>query len=373
MNIINATAQGRNKSYSIHIEQDLISDPSLIRKTTHATRALIVTTPTISKLYKEFIVGIKENFEESLVIVIAAHEYNKNFYHVNYLCEKALNMGLGRQDVMIAISGGCCNDVVTTAAALYKRGIDVIRIPTTLIGAVDAGIGIKSSLNSHESKSSFGLFHPPKVVLIDNHFIESLPQEHILCGVSEIVKMGLVTDESLFHLLENNANSLASNNFYCDFDDEKVEIVTLAIKRMIEQLQQNFYEDKTFERLVDFGHTFSNTLEPASNWEIPHGFAVSIDMALSSYISFENNLCTKSELERILILLKEIGLPIFDKRLTLNVCQDGLEKAKLHRGGNINLVVPVGIGKGTFIKNDTTELRQFVMAGIDYLKNFDAS
>ena len=168
-------------------------------------------------------------------------------------------------------------------------------------------------------------------------------------------------------------NVIQNPSYYKNTSMERTLIIHKSILGMIEELQLNFYEDKTYERLVDFGHTFSNSLEPASQWEIPHGYAVAIDIALSSYISMSLGHICESTLERILNLFKNIGIPIYDDRLTDEVCFDSLEKAALHRGGDINLVVPTDIGEATFVKNDSESLREIVSEGIKYLKEYQAT
>jgi 3-dehydroquinate synthase len=361
----------QNVSYTINICNDLINSPQQHQALFTQGKALLIVTPSVYKYYKNFINELKSIYIESSIKILEITENTKNLHMVESICKSAYEMHLGKNDVFISICGGCCQDVVTIAASLYKRGIGVIRIPTTMIGIVDASVGIKSSMNFLTMKSSLGLFHPPQNVLIDLHFLKTLPIEHIQCGVAEIIKIAVVLDYPLFKLLEKNSQNLTISDFYINDTQEAKEIIQRSISGMVSQLEENFYEDKTFERLVDFGHTFSNVIESDSNWYVSHGFAVAIDIAISSYIAFKLKKTSYFELRRILNLLLNVGLPIFSEFLTFENCITAMEKAKLHRGGDINCVIPYEIGKGYFIKQDDNELHSAIHDGILFLKTYE--
>lgn len=369
-NMIQAQVMKQDVSYTINIFSDLIKNPRAYQALFSQAKALIIVTPSVYKYYRYFINELKTIYAECGIKILEIAENTKNMKMAEYICKAAYEMQLGKNDVFISMCGGCCQDVVTVAASLYKRGIGVIRIPTTMIGIVDASIGIKSSMNFLTMKSSLGLFHPPKAVLIDLNFLNTLPIEHIQCGVAEIIKIAVVLDQYLFELLEKNSRNLVVSDFYINNAQEAQEIVQLAISGMLSQLEENFYEDKTFERLVDFGHTFSNVIESDSNWTVSHGFAVAIDIAISSYIAFKFERISFFELQRIINLLLSAGLPISSEFCTIENCIRAIEKAKLHRGGDINCVIPNGIGKGHFIKQDNDVLLSAIREGILFLSSY---
>jgi 3-dehydroquinate synthetase len=369
-NIIKTQVLKQDVSYTISIFSDLIQNPRKYQSTFSHAKALIITTPSVYKYYRHFINELKTIYVECRIKILEITENTKNIKMVEDVCKAAYEMQLGKNDVFVSVSGGCCQDVITVAASLYKRGIGVIRIPTTMIGIVDASVGIKASMNFLTMKSSLGLFHPPKTVLIDLNFLKTLPLEHIQCGVAEIIKIAVVLDQPLFELLERNSRSLIVNDFYINNEPEAQEIIQLAIRGMLSQLEENFYEDKTFERLVDFGHTFSNVIESDSDWSVSHGFAVAIDIAISSYIAFKFEKISHSELQRIINMLLSVGLPITSEFLTVDSCIRAIEKAKLHRGGDINCVIPNRIGRGYFIKQDNDVLLSAIHDGILFLRSY---
>jgi 3-dehydroquinate synthase len=122
---------------------------------------------------------------------------------------------------------------------------------------------------------------------------------------------------------------------------------------MVEELRPNLYEDQTYERLVDFGHTFSPTLEAASHYSIHHGAAVAIDVALSTTIAVQAGLLPSASGDRMIAVLKQVGLPTWSPLLTPERCESALTDAARHRGGCVNLVVPRAVGRGDFLRHRT--------------------
>jgi 3-dehydroquinate synthetase len=283
-------------------------------------------------------------------LVLNAREETKSMDLVQTVCEQALAHGLNRRGLLIGFGGGVCLDVVTVAASLIRRGIGHLRVPTTLIGQIDAGIGLKGAVNFSGKKSFIGCFHPPEQVLIDPAFQKTLPRRFLIAGLAEAVKIGLVRDPVLFEMLERWAPALVASAF-----DEPAaegrEVLRRSIWAMLDELRKNPYEDRTYERLVDFGHTFSPSLESALGFDIQHGEAVAIDIALSATIARSLGLIPNDVCERILSLLKMAGLPIFARQLDVPLCREAMFEAARHRGGSMNLVLPAGIGRAVFLKH----------------------
>lgn len=236
------------------------------------------------------------------------------------------------------------------AASLVRRGIANIRIPTTLVGQVDAAVGIKGAVNLSGKKSAVGCYYPPETVLVDPLFLKTLPSCQLQNGFAEIAKIAITSDESLFCLMERCGPKVIREGFL-PHDNHHRQIVWTAAVRMLEQLQPNLYEDQTFRRLVGFGHTFSPALESASGFSLQHGQAVAIDMALSAVLAFELGMMDANRRDRILDLLLCIGLPVHSPLLTTILCESALQEAKLHRGGHVNLVLPTGLSDMVFMES----------------------
>jgi 3-dehydroquinate synthetase len=280
------------------------------------------------------------------MLVLQCDEEHKTMDEVGLICRRALDVGLGRTGVLVALGGGVCSDLVTVAAAIIRRGIGHVRMPTTLVGQVDAGIGIKGATNHFGKKSFLGVFHPPRGVLIDSQVLASLPTRFVRDGIAEIIKIAAVRDAELLEQIHVEGRTLLESGFQSECGDAVIES---AITAMLDELEPNIFESHTYRRLVDFGHTFSPALESACGFAISHGQAVAVDIALSSALAVELELLPRDEFELIADVIASVGLPLYTPQLTLDLCREALEHAEEHRGGSANLVVPDGIGSGCFV------------------------
>jgi 2-epi-5-epi-valiolone synthase len=318
-------------------------------------RALVVMSPTVERLYCGVIRQILEDRAIQFAIcAVPMGEPRKNLRTLTTICTAAARAQLGRRDVIIAVGGGVCSDLATLAASMHRRGIDHVRIPTTLIGQVDAGIGIKGGINFRGHKNLLGCFHPPRGVLIDTTFLRTLEGRHIRQGLAEILKMALIVDRRIFDALDRHGTSLIESRFQAPQPLGRW-IVKRSIALMLEQLQQNPYENASLQRLVDMGHTFSPALEAASDFRISHGEAVAVDMALTCMIADALGLLRRSEAELFVTLLWQLGIPVFSPLLTVELCQAAARSAMAHRGGKLHLVVPTSIGSAQFVESEAVQ------------------
>jgi 2-epi-5-epi-valiolone synthase len=311
---------------------------------------LVVTTPTVDDLYGPFIRALLS--KNASLLVLDCDESTKDIAHVERVCRYAQNVAVSRSGLLIGVGGGVCTDITTVAAAWLRRGIRHVRVPTTLVGQVDAGIGYKGGINFYGHKNYLGCFHPPSKVLIAPDFLHSLPPQRLREGFAEIVKIAVVRDAQLLKLVERLGELLIRDAFRSS-PEEGSDIIWRAVLIMIEELEKNPYEDQSHERVVDFGHTFSPLLESSSGYEMSHGQAVAVDIALTMMISSDLGLAEPAFRDRILALLCALELPIYSRLLTPELCQTALHSAALHRGGRPNLVLPTGVGTHRFLHSTT--------------------
>jgi 3-dehydroquinate synthetase len=317
-------------------------------------RALIISTPKVAELYARQITNqLVAAGHCACLFVRPFNEGSKQLKAVEDICAEYYRLQLDRKSVLISIGGGVCSDLVTVASSWIRRGISHIRVPTTLIGQIDAAIGIKGAVNFGMKKSALGSFYPPEYVLVQPSFLRTVPRDHLRAGLAEIVKIALITDANLFELLGEHGRELLDSAFAAR-THVGIKLLWTAAIRMIEQLQPNLYENRSLQRLVDFGHTFSPAVEGHSQYGILHGEAVAIDIALSSVVARQLSLLSESDCSSILRLLRELELPINCDVLNYELALASLEDARRHRGGAVNLVVPVQIGQGTFIEDINT-------------------
>ena len=324
--------------------------------------AMIVTTPTVDRLYgRNIFEGLTARRSGLHYFSMPCNEQKKSIEQVTEICEAFNRAGLGRTSVLVGIGGGVCTDLVSMAASIIRRGIPYIRVPTTLIGLVDASVGIKAGINFAGRKSYLGCFHPPRAVLLAPQFLCTLPDRAVRCGVAEIMKMAIICDPELFRILETHWKSFisigdSSTTSYLN------HLIWQATLRMLEHLEQNIYEDRSYEREVDLAHTFSPLIESESNFEIHHGEAVAIDLALSSVLAVRMQILDSASLQRILGLIEEVGLPTWSPLLTYSLCRRALKEASALRGGSPNLILPSKIG-ATLTIRDGTQLSESLLRG----------
>lgn len=290
-------------------------------------------------------------------VVLPTGEHNKTMRSAELVCEHAKAAGIDRNGVLVAVGGGILCDIVGFAASMYKRGIRYIKVNTTLVGQIDVGVGIKTGVNHLASKNMLGSYYPAYASINDPAFLRTLPARQISCGLAEIVKMAVILSEELFSLLEVHVASIQRRRFAPGSaleDGHDRRVLELAIQLMMDELSPNLREHE-LARLVDFGHSFSPAIEIDSDHTLQHGEAVAIDMALSGCIAVRMGMLREEQCRRILALLRACELPLYDaESCRPALMQAALEDMHLHRGGQINLVVPTGIGRASFISHLST-------------------
>lgn len=313
-------------------------------------RGLVITTPSVDLHYGGSFTSYATHHRLDIrVAVLELGESRKTIETVAEVAGLAQEMGLGRRDVLIGFGGGVCCDIVSYAASSIRRGIPHVFIPTTLVGQVDAAIGLKGGVNFNRRKNYLGCFEAPDGVLVDPSFLATLSARDLRSGIAEMLKMALLRDAQLFSVLEASGTMLIDSAFTRPHDVSRAAIHR-AVAAMLAELEPNPYEDRTLQRRVDLGHTFSGAMEERSRYDLKHGEAVAIDMMISSLLANEIGLLGDADLERIIDLYRCLALPISSECSTLEILDEGLVGSIAQRGGGLNLVIPTGIGASTFIE-----------------------
>jgi 2-epi-5-epi-valiolone synthase len=280
---------------------------------------------------------------------ISGSEKNKNLETVSFLCQAADAAKLPRNGLIVGVGGGVVLDVAGFAAAIYRRGISYVRVPTSLIGLVDVGMGIKHGVNYCGKKNLLGSFFPPLACVNDKRFLRSLPHRHMAAGIAEIIKMALVADPELFTLVERYGVPLVESRFQ-SLPAVADEVLFRAETAMLDELAANLFESE-LQRFSDFGHTFGPKLEIESDHSLVHGEAVALDMLVSVAIGIQQGVCDAALLARMLAVYRSVGLPTENRMLEPALLMDAASEARAHRAGALNLVIPRSIGSAVFIQN----------------------
>lgn len=324
------------------------------------TRRLLVIDAKVN----EFFGGIIRNYFshhdiDIEMLILSTDEETKEMTSVFAVLDKITELKLQRRsEPVIAIGGGVLLDIVGFAASLYRRGIPYVRIPTTLIGLIDAGIGIKTGVNYNAHKNRIGTYYSPSAVLLDSTFLSTLDVRHIQNGMGEILKMALIKDSALFELIESCAHTIVADKLQSHSHAQA--IMRRSIHSMLEELEKNLWE-KDLERLVDFGHSFGPTIEMKALPALLHGESVAIDMAICAVISHQRGLLSGSELQRIFTVYRALDLPIYHEVCEPKLLIDALEDTVSHRDGLQRMPLPKYIGFGIFVNDiSSNEIEQAI-------------
>jgi 3-dehydroquinate synthetase len=326
---------------------------------TDRPRRFIVIDSTVFKLYQLALRRYLDhhNCHYSLC-VLPVSEKTKTMDAVFTVVRELDSFGIfRRREPIIAVGGGVLLDIVGLASSLYRRNTPYVRVPTTLIGLVDAGVGVKTGVNFEHHKNRLGTYFAPSVALLDREFLTTLDDRHISNGLAEILKIGLIKDHRLFQILDEHAELLLPEHLAGKTPIGDVvarDVFSRAIGGMLRELQPNLWENK-LERVVDYGHSFSPTLEMHSLPALLHGEAVSIDMALTTVLAEGRGLVSRQERERILNLMQRLCLPIWHKLCETDLLSEALHDTVRHRDGMQRLPLPVGIGEACFVNDLTVE------------------
>ena len=327
-----------NNSYDIHIGKDLSNEvPKLIAPFMNRRKIFIVCDENIGSIIlpkiKQPVFDINSSNTKLKIfncpIAFSDHTpgYNVDIaalaFGVNLLektISELLNNGIERNDTLIAVGGGVIGDLSGFISSIIYRGINFVQIPTTLLAQVDSSVGGKTAINVVQGKNLVGSFYQPKTVITDIDFLSSLTKREIKCGLSEIIKYGIICDKDFFYWLDENAKDLLMLNEEC---------LIYAIKKSCLMKAHIVQKDEreTGERaLLNFGHTFGHALEKhfSETDYLLHGEAVSIGMAFAAKFSLNKGFLPKKEYKNIISLLSKLGLPI-----SLNEIQGEITKSEI--------------------------------------------
>ncbi len=284
--------------------------------------------------------AISVDFE---IIEIEHGEESKTIHSCNEIWQSLIDLQIDRKALLLNVGGGVVCDLGGFIAATYKRGIDFVNIPTTLLAMVDASVGNKTAINFGGLKNMIGSFYEPKMVLIDVNFLETLPSNHMRSGLAEMFKHGLIADVSYWNQLKNMSELTVE-------DLELLIYHSVSIKNEI--VLQDPHEENV-RKLLNFGHTLGHVLETqsmVSNTMQPllHGEAVAVGMVLEAFISYQKGLLTKNSYLEIKETLNLMFEGIVLTKNDIEICTSLLVHDKKNEQGVIQFTLLNEIGEGVF-------------------------
>lgn len=327
-------------------------------------RTAIVTDSNVGEHHGERLsVSLEKAGVAVDVITVPAGEESKSFEGLADLSDRLLDLRLDRGDVIVAFGGGVVGDLAGFAAAIYKRGIDFIQVPTTLLAQVDSSVGGKTAIDTPRGKNLIGAFHQPKLVLADLDVLCTLPAREMACGYAEVIKYGMLGDFAFFEWLEKNSAAVL---------DRDTTALAHAVGRSVEMKAGIVAEDETEQgrrALLNLGHTFGHALEAEVGFgdALKHGEAVGLGMVQAFDFSVALGLCPGQDAARVRTAVAAAGLPTrMDQiagapfsadRLIRHMSQD-----KKAEGGTLTFILARRIGEAFTAKGvDADALRRFLI------------
>ena len=345
------------RSYDITIGAGVVSEIGMqLKGILNRPRLVIVTDENVAGLH---LGALKNALAAAGIasdsIVLPAGEGTKSFEHLAALCERLLQAGVERNDTIAAFGGGVIGDLVGFAAAILRRGISFVQLPTTLLAQVDSSVGGKTGINTAQGKNLIGAFHQPAAVIADLDMLRTLPERQFRAGYAEVVKYALLGDPGFYHWLDTNLPGLEKGKAQAQLHAVKVCCETKARIVAADETEQG-------ERaLLNLGHTFGHALEAVTAYSdrLLHGEAVATGIGMAFRFSARLGLCPPAEAEEIERHLRRAGLPAALADVALDLPEAPallkiMHQDKKARAGRLTFILLRGIGKA-FIAKDIDE------------------
>lgn len=326
--------------YEIHIGAGCLDAlGSGMREVLAPSRAALLTDDAVAPQYAPRVEASLRNAGFDPGTVTFPHgEPSKTLETVQDLYNGMFDLGLDRTACVVALGGGVCGDMAGFAAATFLRGIPFVQVPTTLLAMVDSSSGGKTGVNHTRGKNLIGAFHQPRRVWIDPLTLRTLPPREFRGGLAEVVKHGVIRDETYFRFVQDHADAILALD-----PDRLCEVIAGSCRIKGEVVSQDERETGVRAHL-NFGHTFAHAYESLSGYSIPHGEAVAMGMIAACHLAETLGLATPDVRERIRTLLASLSLPTRAPTFAPEALLASMHGDKKTERGCLRFVLPRRIG-----------------------------
>jgi len=295
------------RAYDVLIGPGLLGQAGrLMTSRLGAAKCGIVTDENVARFHLEALeAALREDGEYVGAIILEPGEATKSFRELEPLCERLLEMGLERGDLVVAFGGGVIGDLAGFAAAILRRGVRFVQIPTSLLAQVDSSVGGKTGIDTPQGKNLIGAFHQPCLVIADTDVLKTLPEREMRAGYAEVAKYGLLGDADFFAWLEENWQRVFA------FDAKPLtHAIETSVKAKAGIVGRDEME-KGERALLNLGHTFGHAFEAWCGYSdrLLHGEAIAIGMCVAFRFSEALGACSRGDAERVAAHFQAVGLP----------------------------------------------------------------
>jgi 3-dehydroquinate synthase len=302
-------------------------------------KAAILHQPVLAQTAEAIRNHLSEKGVDAHRIELPDAEAGKDLPVVGYIWEVLGRIGLGRKDAVVSLGGGAATDVAGFAAATWLRGIDIVHVPTTLLGMVDAAVGGKTGINTDAGKNLVGAFHQPAAVLVDLATLETLPRNEIVAGMAEIVKAGFIADPVILDLIEADPEAAL---------DPSGQVLPELIRRAVVVKAEVVAADEKESQLreiLNYGHTLAHAIERRERYKWRHGAAVSVGLVFAAELGRLAGRLDDGTADRHRAILTSLGLPVGYDADALPQLLELMMGDKKTRSGVLRFVVLDGLAK----------------------------
>jgi len=352
------------RAYDIVIGRDLLGSlGARIAALRPDARTAIVTDRNVAKHWLDDTeASLAQAGMATARIVVEEGEGSKSYAGLEQVSEALIAAKIERNDLVIALGGGVVGDLAGFAAAILRRGVDFVQVPTSLLAQVDSSVGGKTGINSPQGKNLLGAFHQPVLVVADTAVLDTLSPRQFRAGYAEVAKYGLLGDAAFFSWLDANWRDV--------FAGGPAREHAIAVSCRMKAAIVSRDERETGERaLLNLGHTFGHAFEAAAGFSdrLLHGEAISLGMALAFAFSAKRGLLPVAEAERVERHLTAVGLPVRSSAIAggapdADRLMDLIAQDKKVTRGTLTFILARGIGASFIARDiDGAEVRAFLV------------
>jgi 3-dehydroquinate synthase len=354
------------RAYEVMVGRGLLSEAGQrIAPFAPRRRLAVVSDETVWGLHGAgFLAQLRTAGVEGHPVIVPPGEQTKSWGGLADVSDRLLALELDRGDLIVAFGGGVVGDLAGFAAAIYKRGIDFVQVPTTLLAQVDSSVGGKTAIDTSRGKNLIGAFHQPRLVLADLSVLDTLPDREMRAGYAEVIKYGLLGDFAFFERLEAEVGKVLAR---------EPEALAAAVARSVEMKAEIVAEDEKEagrRALLNLGHTFGHALEAETGYGegLLHGEAVGAGMAMAFRFSSRLGLCPAQDASRAERAIAAAGLPARMSdirpapfpadRLVRHMAQD-----KKAEAGRLTFILARALGQAFVAKDvEAASVRDFLLS-----------
>ncbi len=329
------------RSYPIRIGEGILKEIGAeLLAISFPKRVAVITNPLVGRLYSDIVLdALKAAGFSPLRIDIPDGEEFKTLDTVSTVYDALMAAGFDRGCGLLALGGGVVGDLAGFVAATFLRGIPFVQIPTTLLAQVDSSVGGKTGVNHPLGKNLIGAFYQPRLVLIDVKILSTLSSRDYRAGFAEVVKYGVIRDQSFFIELQKNAEKL------CNHDPSALVMAIMRSCQIKADIVERDEREDGLRAILNYGHTFGHAIENLSGYgEYRHGEAVAIGMVVAAQISETLGLCTHQDVEAVRQLLLAFDLPVVAPQYSADKLLETIGRDKKVHTGLLRMILNRGIG-----------------------------